>query len=767
MGGPLLLPMNTPLIQPDQVTLTAILLLLFGGLLLMVLVHRLQAGAARRGSVDAANEQLLQVGQWLAATPSKQEAIAATGRRAADWLLSPTRFAIARLRDEQLDILEADDGQSETEGENLLRTYRVSPDLAHAEGPLWRTGPDQTRALITPVRSQAHLQGILIAEFGASEVMPERVENLASHLAAWLGPVLERLSLREEAEARGGKLMLLSEISRRLITLRPLEERWSSVAPLISQVFGFAEACIYESGGNSVTLIAHSHSDPERTEPSSAGLAQEALERRDRVSAAEDPESAHPTRLAVPLMVEDRLLGVLTLTSQSPNGFDEEESALAEMLAGQLAIAALEAQNFSQQQEYTWYNTVMLEVARHASQPGDPEDALRSVLQLTTMLAGAEWALLLLADESTGQLSLGPSAGIARTALDEIIELKFAPSEFGLEAPHTESDSPFSVELPDPLGAALTGSSSMGFTLSDGEHLLGLLLVSGTSPAGPRKALIAGIGHQISLRIENARLVDEAAGRRAMERELETARNIQESFLPDSLPDISGWEIGATWLAARQVGGDFFDFIPLPEGERGPRWGVVIADVADKGVPAALFMALCRTLVRSVAVTLVEPGELLGHINELILADTRSELFVSLFYGLWEPDRSELQYASAGHNPPIVLRADGQIELIREHGMVLGVSPRARYQTHKVELDFGTTMVLYTDGVTEAMNEHGAFFGLERLSGIIQETSKLTAQELAQRINHEVRNFCLTDDPPDDLTTVVMRRMPEGRENDE
>lgn len=767
MGGPLVLPMNAPLVQPDQVSLTVILLLLFGGLALMAFIYRIGKRPARKDSTEAVNQQLLQVGQWLAATPSDQEAIAATGQRAADRLLSPTRFTIARLKDEQLEILRRNADQADSEREDLLYTYRISTELAHSGAPLWRTGPENRRALISPIRSQSRAQGVLVAEFAAGTVNRERVERLASHLAAWLGPVLERLSFREEAEARGSRLMLLSDISRRLITLRPLEERWSSVLPLISQVFGFAEARIYETVGESVTLVAHSHTDTEQTSSLNASLVQQALQQRSRVSSADDPDSDHPTRLALPLMVEDRLLGVMTLTRESPKGFDEEEAALGEMLAGQLAIAALEAQNFSQQQEYTWYNTVMLEVARHAAQPGDPEDALRSVLQLTTMLAGADWALLLLAEDNAGQLSLGPSAGIPRAALDDIEELVFAASDFGLEPPYKESDSSFTVELPSPLDTTLVEPSSRAFVLSDGQYLLGLLLVSGTSPAGPRQALIAGIGHQISLRIENSRLVEEAAGRHALERELETARNIQESFLPESLPEVRGWEVGATWLAAQQVGGDFFDFIALPEGERGPRWGVVIADVADKGVPAALFMALCRTLVRSVAVTMAEPGDLLTRINELILADTRSELFVSLFYGVWEPERSEFRYASAGHNPPIVHRAGGDIQLLQEHGMVLGVSPKAHYQTHQFDLDFGSTMVLYTDGVTEAMNERGEFFGVDRLAEMIADRSNVTAGELALWINEAVRDFCLTDDPPDDLTTVVLRRMPEERERNE
>ena len=154
---------------------------------------------------------------------------------------------------------------------------------------------------------------------------------------------------------------------------------------------------------------------------------------------------------------------------------------------------------------------------------------------------------------------------------------------------------------------------------------------------GIRPSLLAGIGHQVSLRLENARLVEEAALRRSLERELMMARNIQSSFLPEHMPKISGWELASAWEVAREVGGDFYDIIPLPSNSRGERWGIVIADVADKGIPAALYMALCRTMLRSVAQTHIMPAKTLEIVNQQLISDTRADLFVSAFYGVWEP----------------------------------------------------------------------------------------------------------------------------------
>jgi sigma-B regulation protein RsbU (phosphoserine phosphatase) len=267
-----------------------------------------------------------------------------------------------------------------------------------------------------------------------------------------------------------------------------------------------------------------------------------------------------------------------------------------------------------------------------------------------------------------------------------------------------------------------------------------------------------GIAHQISLRLENTRLIDEVATRRSLERELATARQIQVSFLPNVLPTHPGWELGTTWRVARDVGGDFYDFIPLSQGPDGPRWGIVIADVADKGVPAALFMALCRTLLRSVAISRTDPGLTLARVNELIFADSKADIFVSVFYAVWEPATGKIAYANGGHNPPLLLERERPARRLTEHGMVLGVSQDISYQTHSLTIPPGAVLVLYTDGVTEAMDFSGQFFGLHRLENLVLGAADWSAQAVADSIAERVSEFGADPDLSDDLTAVVLRR---------
>jgi sigma-B regulation protein RsbU (phosphoserine phosphatase) len=330
---------------------------------------------------------------------------------------------------------------------------------------------------------------------------------------------------------------------------------------------------------------------------------------------------------------------------------------------------------------------------------------------------------------------------------------------FGLLPPFAESNLPLPVELPESLKGILQSESALALIMSDGQDLLGLLLLQGEQLSSKRMSLLAGIGHQVSLRLENSRLIEEAAARRSMERELAMAHAIQASFLPETVPLVPGWELGIAWHVARVVGGDFYDFIPLPAGDDGDRIGLVMADVADKGIPAALYMALSRTLVRSVATVLIDPAATLERVNRQLISDTRADLFVSVFYGVWEPKIGRIRFANAGHNPPILHTPGLQTQIIHPHGMVLGVDLDLSYDNYEVELSPGNTFVLYTDGVTEAFDPQDQPFGLSRLESCLMGEADLPAQDLADIITERVFAHQGQRDLSDDLTVLTLRRI--------
>jgi serine phosphatase RsbU (regulator of sigma subunit)/putative methionine-R-sulfoxide reductase with GAF domain len=580
---------------------------------------------------------------------------------------------------------------------------------------------------------------------------------------------LEMQGLQQEAANRGKMLRMIDQVSRRLSSLKPLEESFAHIAGLLLRALERDQVRLFELMDDELVLKACQPGeigDSDLRIPLGFGPVGQVGEEGRMLQYASVPHQAQDegertvSGLAIPLRVEGKVLGVLDITSSIKRPFSDDEIKMAEMVAAQLAIATLETRNFTRLREESYVRTVLLEVARHAARPGDPGHALQSVLQLTTLIAGTRWAVLLIADEPLAQLRVGPVAGIRRADQDAIQGMVFDFSEFGMQASAQQSETSMQVRLPEPLAGPLGTDQVTGFALNDGEVTLGLLLIEATPAAAERTSLQAGIAHQVSLRLENVRLMQEASQRQALENEIAMAHDIQTSFLPREVPHHEGWEIGISWASAREVGGDFYDFIQLDPSQSGTRWGIAIADVSGKSVPAALFMAVSRTLLRSIAPSHVDPGLVLRRMNSMLKLETLSDFFVSLFYAVWEPETGSILCANGGHNPPLLVESDGASRWLKEHGVVLGVKEDASYSTQRCQLAEGSLLILYTDGVTEASEPSGQFYGTDRLQRLCEKLHHLDAQSIADSVAREVREFSAVDALSDDLTILALKRVP-------
>jgi sigma-B regulation protein RsbU (phosphoserine phosphatase) len=239
--------------------------------------------------------------------------------------------------------------------------------------------------------------------------------------------------------------------------------------------------------------------------------------------------------------------------------------------------------------------------------------------------------------------------------------------------------------------------------------------------------------------------------------ELALAGEIQASFLPDALPNVAGWQLTATLEPARETSGDFYDFVHLPNG----RLGIVIADVVDKGMGAALYMALCRTLIRTYATEFdTQPDLVFSVVNRRILQDTHTRMFVTVFYGILDPTTGTLTYCNAGHNPPYLLSAqDGNpVQALRRTGIPLGVLEDAVWEQGSVQIAFGDALVLYTDGIPEARNRQEEFFGETRLLEIVQSNLGCSAQDMQDALLVGVHRFMGNASQLDDITLMVVVR---------
>jgi sigma-B regulation protein RsbU (phosphoserine phosphatase) len=245
--------------------------------------------------------------------------------------------------------------------------------------------------------------------------------------------------------------------------------------------------------------------------------------------------------------------------------------------------------------------------------------------------------------------------------------------------------------------------------------------------------------------------------RRELERtefEMETARGIQQSFLPESPPRIEGFELAALNLPARQVGGDFYDFIPVSENE----WGIIIADVSGKGVPAALFMALSRTLVRANVSENITASQAIQKANHLISQEAKMGMFVTLFYAVLAPEKRRLQYVNAGHNPPFVVKkSSGDVILLRARGIAMGVMDDVSLEEKDIILDSNDIVVFYTDGITEAIDGAGEQFGEKRLIETINQNADLPVKDLIGKVKDDVFAFAHGQPQFDDFTLVILK----------
>jgi serine phosphatase RsbU (regulator of sigma subunit)/anti-sigma regulatory factor (Ser/Thr protein kinase) len=290
----------------------------------------------------------------------------------------------------------------------------------------------------------------------------------------------------------------------------------------------------------------------------------------------------------------------------------------------------------------------------------------------------------------------------------------------------------------------LVGMINLGPRLSEQEY------------SSDDRKLLADLAAQAAPAVRVAQLARqqqiEARERERIEQELRVARLIQQTLLPQSLPELADWQVAVHWQPARAVGGDFYDFIELPDG----RMAFIIADVTDKGVPAALVMATTRTLLRAAAERLASPGEVLERVNELLCPDIPERMFVTCLYAVLDPATGRLHYANAGHDVPYLRTAHGMVEL-RATGMPLGLLPGMHYEEKEAILNAGDEVLFYSDGLVEAHDPVGEMFGFPRLKTLIGDHDG--SASLIDYLLSAMEVFTGAEwEQEDDVTLVTLKR---------
>ena len=482
--------------------------------------------------------------------------------------------------------------------------------------------------------------------------------------------------------------------------------------------------------------------------------------------------------LCVPLQSKSATIGVIYVDNRVQAGiFTQDDLELLSALGHQAAFAIENARLFGDVQSKLSSLRLLHDISADLSSTLDLNRVLISCLERVQNLLDVATASILTVEgeELVFQVAIGEKAGEVkpfRVPIGSGIAGWVAQNARATFANDVSRDPRFYHAVD--AGTGFTTQALMAAPLIVKDRVIGIVEVS-NKPGGFDESdldLLSTIAGGAAMAIENARLYQIAVEKGRMERELQVALQVQSSLIPQQTPQIPGWEFAALWHPARVVGGDYYDFIPLaltkglpgsPDRDAGTEpaqgLGIVIGDVTDKGMPAALFMALTRSTVRASIIAGRTPAQCISQANTMIAADSANGTFVTFFYGQLDTTTGELTYVNAGHNPPLYYHAaDNHMAELSRTGVALGIIDTFRYEQRTLKLDPGDFVVLYTDGITEAIDPKGEFFGEERLTRIVDQERNSTAVEIVAALQSALHDFTAGAPPSDDITMVVLKR---------
>ncbi|NNJ11642.1 SpoIIE family protein phosphatase [Chloroflexales bacterium ZM16-3] len=679
------------------------------------------------------------------------------------------------------------------------------------------------------------VQSYQVSAFGANDL------RLLSLIADQAAVAITRARAFQQANQRAVQLQAVHEVSEQITAILNLEELLPSIVRLIREHFGYHPVHIFtiDDGGQAIRFRA-STTDVTRqeilaTEPMrpGQGVVGSAAASRTAVLVGDvrlDPRYIRDSKntrseLAVPLRIGERVIGVLDVQSDQANDFDADDLFVMQTLAGQIAVAIDSANTYTNQQEEAWTLNALLQMSENIGRASTLETLLSTVVRMPPLLIGCSRCYCLLWTRE-GHFELLAAYGLPGELRERLVghsvSLDAAPLLARLRAPAAEGEAPtrplllhaaqsHAEEWPQLIGP--TGSGTLvALPMLARASLLGALIFDWDEPNieldNRQINLSMGATAQVAGALESLLLAREAEEAGRMEQELRVAREIQTALLPAHSPQIAGWQIDAAWRSARLVGGDFYDFWPLPKrlgvggwavgveeqaaagdrelarelgaahlpqpieqlrsdeaggadgGPPAPELGFVIADVSDKGVPAAMFMAMSRSLVRAAALDGTDPPAAMERANRWITRDSESGMFVTLFYGMLDTESGRLRYTSAGHNPPLLYRRrGGSFDELRTPGIALGVLEEISLHEAETMLSPGDVLVCYTDGVTEAIDDAQNEFGVERLRSVIAAHADEDVARIVRAILEAVDQHGRGQPPFDDVTLVVIKRL--------
>lgn len=662
-------------------------------------------------------------------------------------------------------------------------------------------------AIAAPLLAGDRTLGLLVLVHPQDGRYGSEARGMVAAFASYAAVAIENSRLYASAQEQAWVSTVLLQVTEATQSLESLDELLNSVVRLAPMLVGVRGAAVFL--WNSTTQVFHMAAsyginDAQKADFASRDINPGDAQAFDQIRVVREPVFVRDCReglgipdsiacdadaysyTLLPITSRSEFMGAFLVEQLGQLDITEPEQALGterlSILQGivQQTSVAIENINLLENKQAEAYVTaVLLQVAQAVVGSGDLHDVLQTVVHLMPILVGIDFsAIYLLNADKNRYLLVVMYAGSTR--LDEDIQRKeYAVGVYPLldEVMATENlvVCPLGNPPPPPENWPLLPVSEnpaerqeilketedllMGFPLSVKGEQYGILLVR-ESNADPtfrerRVEIINGIAQQVSLAIQNDRLNIERIERERLEREFQLAREIQQTFLPSKLPSPTGWELDVQWRPARQVGGDFYDVFKLPHR----RLGVVIADVSDKGMPAALYMTVTRTLIRATAQEEASPAKVLERVSSLLLMDSQNGMFVTCVYAIISLGSGEIVYANAGHNPPVILHSEnGRVERLQKGGMAMAVLENTPQDDQLVRLHNGDTLLMYTDGITEAFSADGDMYGEQRLLEAMKCCPITSAKEIVKGVDASVMEFTQGAPASDDITLFAIRR---------
>jgi serine phosphatase RsbU (regulator of sigma subunit)/putative methionine-R-sulfoxide reductase with GAF domain len=651
-----------------------------------------------------------------------------------------------------------------------------------------------------PLLINDQLLGVLEILSDESDAFHENDVMVLHILADSISLAIENAELFDDIFEKTWISTVMLQVAEAAQAYDNLDDLFEAIVRILPLLVGVEKCAIYMPGKDSAEFYLNAHYGFQKSMEAKLAMLpyeDQAAERFHQVAVLKIPldfdeeflndgemselnKDIHCCKL-VPMVAHSRVFGLLLVDELRTvnTGIGDRGSGQQSVLVAVARQIALAIENFElrESQEYEAYITaVLLQVAEMVAASVNLDETLCNVTDLLPLVVGVDTALIYLHDEATGRLQLRSSHSQTWKSQVEALPSSIKLTNQSLDAVREQQQPVFceigelppadwlqidyrvflrSNQVPDIPEPVLI---LFPLYITDDDYGFLIVLESGEGHELREKKveIIKGVAQQLSIAIQNESLKKEMVKQERVRREIQLAQEIQKTFLPEKLPQIPGWEISVRWRPALQVGGDFYDAIPIGEHQL----GLVVADVSDKGLPAALTMTVARTLIHAAAQSSSSPAETLQHVNRMLMESSHEGLFVTVFYAVLDIETGELVYTNAGHNLPLLLRKhNSQVIWLEKGAMPLGVQPALVLENKTLQIRPGDHLVMYTDGVTEARSPVDAIFGEGRLYGLLKTYVPQTDLSLIEMLDSKLLEFQANAQPSDDVTIYVIRRV--------